>query len=192
MQKPLVTIGLVLFKAEHYLKLCLGSLLAQDYPNVEILIRDQSPNGEAYDYIVSALKIVLRTRDLKRFRINRQAAQKALRIAPDRRAELVQKITQVLKGAKFVTQAYNSSSHPAEFLSSQAVGFDALVEFGSKRVAPYSDKTILDELQRHGLYRKHARYASGAPIQLAVISALRAGATDGLVCDLGSKLTRLG
>jgi GT2 family glycosyltransferase len=46
-----VTIGLILLRNEHYLKLSLGSLAAQDYPNLEILVRDQSPNGEAYDYV---------------------------------------------------------------------------------------------------------------------------------------------
>jgi len=49
--QPLVTIGVVLCKNEHYLKLSLGSLAAQDYPNLEILVRDQSPNGEAYDFV---------------------------------------------------------------------------------------------------------------------------------------------
>jgi len=51
MQVSKVTIGVVLLKGERYLKLGLTSLLAQDYPNLEILVRDQSPNGEAYDYV---------------------------------------------------------------------------------------------------------------------------------------------
>lgn len=55
MNQPKVTIGLVLFKAEHYLKWCLESLMEQDYPNVELLIRDQSPNGEAYEFIKKEL-----------------------------------------------------------------------------------------------------------------------------------------
>jgi len=51
MQVPKVTLGVVLRKNEHYLKLSLGSLVAQDYPNLEILVRDQSENGEAYNYV---------------------------------------------------------------------------------------------------------------------------------------------
>ena len=52
---PKVTIGVILFKGEKYLELCLRSLLAQDYPNIEFLFRDQSPNGEAYEYIQNYL-----------------------------------------------------------------------------------------------------------------------------------------
>jgi len=52
---PKVTIGLVLHKNEKYLKPCLTSLLEQDYPYIEFLIRDQSPKAEAYEYIKKEL-----------------------------------------------------------------------------------------------------------------------------------------
>ena len=52
---PKVSIGLVLYKGEKYLKPCIQSLINQDYPNIEFLIRDQSPNGEAYEYIKNEL-----------------------------------------------------------------------------------------------------------------------------------------
>jgi GT2 family glycosyltransferase len=55
MAKPLVTIGLVLYKGEKYLKLALESLMAQDYPNVEYLFRDQGPEGEATAFIRTQL-----------------------------------------------------------------------------------------------------------------------------------------
>ena len=52
---PKVTIGLILHKGEKYLESCLTSLIEQDYPYIEFLIRDQSPNGEAYEYIKKEL-----------------------------------------------------------------------------------------------------------------------------------------
>jgi GT2 family glycosyltransferase len=52
---PKISIGLVLYKGEQYLKTCLESLADQDYPNIEFLIRDQSPNGEAYNYVKDEL-----------------------------------------------------------------------------------------------------------------------------------------
>lgn len=55
MKRPLVTIGLVLYKGEKYLKKCLQSLVAQDYPNLEFLFLDQSPNAEAFKYIQAEL-----------------------------------------------------------------------------------------------------------------------------------------
>lgn len=46
-----VTVGLILYLGEKYFKQSLESLINQDYPDIEFLIRDQSPNGEAAEYI---------------------------------------------------------------------------------------------------------------------------------------------
>lgn len=54
MNKPKVTIGVLLFKDEKYLAYSLTSLLDQDCENIEFIFRDQSPNGEVYDYILKA------------------------------------------------------------------------------------------------------------------------------------------
>ena len=51
MKQPKVTVGLILYLGQKYLLKSIPSLLNQDYPNVEFHFRDQSPNGEAYDYI---------------------------------------------------------------------------------------------------------------------------------------------
>ncbi len=48
---PKVTIGLILYKVNPHLKDSLTSLMEQDYPNIEYLLRDQSPNGEAHNFI---------------------------------------------------------------------------------------------------------------------------------------------
>ena len=55
MNSPTITIGLVLYKGEKYLEACLTSLINQNYPHIEFLIRDQSPNGEAYEFIKKEL-----------------------------------------------------------------------------------------------------------------------------------------
>lgn len=52
MEKPTVTIGVILFTGcEKYLPHSLKSLLSQDYPNLEVLLRDQSPNHEVYTWM---------------------------------------------------------------------------------------------------------------------------------------------
>lgn len=53
MNLPKVTIGLVLYKGEEYLRYSLPSLINQDYPNIEFIFRDHSPYGKAYNYIRS-------------------------------------------------------------------------------------------------------------------------------------------
>jgi len=57
---PQVTIGVILFKGEKYLKYSLGSLVNQDYKNVEFLVRDQSPNGEAYEYVMKEIPEIVK------------------------------------------------------------------------------------------------------------------------------------
>ena len=66
MQTPLVTIGLVLHQNEQYLKPCLEDLLRQDYQNIEFLVRDQSPQGEAFEYIRHNLPEVFRAIKIER------------------------------------------------------------------------------------------------------------------------------
>jgi len=54
-QYPKVTVGLVLYLVNPHLKESLRSLVNQDYPNIEYLFRDQSPKGEAYEFIKKEL-----------------------------------------------------------------------------------------------------------------------------------------
>ena len=63
---PLVTIGLVLYKNEEYLKPCLEGLMNQDYPNIEFVMRDQSPQGEAIEYIQYNLPDVFQSTKIER------------------------------------------------------------------------------------------------------------------------------
>src|SRR5690242_20286147 len=58
MNTPKVTIGLILFKGEKYLSQSLPTLADQDYPNLEFLWRDQSPNGEALEYVQKNLPAI--------------------------------------------------------------------------------------------------------------------------------------
>jgi GT2 family glycosyltransferase len=51
MKNPKVTIGVILYKNTKYLAHSLSSLLDQDYDNIEYSFRDQSPNGEVYNYL---------------------------------------------------------------------------------------------------------------------------------------------
>ena len=50
-----VSIGVVLHEISDYLRWSLPSLISQDYPDLEILIRDQSPKGEVSEWIQKEL-----------------------------------------------------------------------------------------------------------------------------------------
>jgi GT2 family glycosyltransferase len=66
MNYPKVTVGVVLHKINPHLKDCLESLVNQDYPNTEYLFLDQSPNGEAYDFIEKKLPDVFDVVDIEK------------------------------------------------------------------------------------------------------------------------------
>ena len=51
MKHSKVTVGIILYKDTTYLPWSLPSLLDQDYPDIEFVIRDQSPEGEVYDWL---------------------------------------------------------------------------------------------------------------------------------------------
>lgn len=51
MNKPKVTVGVILYKDTKYLAYSLTSLLDQDYGNIEFIFRDQSPESEVYAYL---------------------------------------------------------------------------------------------------------------------------------------------
>lgn len=49
---PKITVGLVLYEGQKYLPFSIASLLQQDYPGeIEFLLRDQSPHGEAKQFL---------------------------------------------------------------------------------------------------------------------------------------------
>lgn len=160
-------------------------------PDDELVVGVMTGRPPAYDYIMSALKIVLRTKDLVRFKVSRKDAQKTLRIEPQSRSELVKQISALLKERGLVEQAFNSSS-AGLFVTGAAVEFDPRVRFGNGCIEIYDEKTILQKLQSHGLYRKDGRFANGMPLRLGVVNGLRTGTTSGFTSELKHYLSRLG
>ena len=68
MNIPKITIGIVLYKGEKYLKKCISSLLNQSYKNFELLLRDQGPDHEALAYIEKNYPEILADDRVKVFR----------------------------------------------------------------------------------------------------------------------------
>src|SRR5882724_2861274 len=147
--------------------------LIEKAPDDELVVGVLS-GPTTYNYIASALRKVLRSKDLARFGINRQTAQRALRIEPARRAELIKGIADVVKQRKLVGSAFNSSM-AGFFVNGSSVGFDPRVKFGGGHVAEYSEKTVLRKLKDHGLYKRSKRYEDGRPMRIGVINCLRSG-----------------
>lgn len=160
-------------------------------PDDELVVSVDAGGPFAYDYPVSALRIVLRTKDLKQFGINRSDAQKALRIEPGARSELVREVANVLKSKKLVGAAFNSGGNDGTFVTGKDVEFDSRAKFGDGHVAEYDEKTILRLLQQHGVYKRHAKFAGKAALRVAVVNGLRAETSAGFLGELARDLKSL-
>jgi len=134
--------------------------------------------GQVYEYAASALWRVLMPQDspedLSRWQLSAAQINRALRLRPDLRAQLVRAASDVLKAHKIIGSAYNTRTHPQYFAQ---MDYMPECEYGEKRVRPYDLATMASDFQRHKVYARHPRYDS-APITLAVINALDDRAAD--------------
>ncbi len=155
-------------------------------PDDELVVKVSVGYGHPYDYVVSALRIVLRTEYFKRFQVNSKKALAAMRIDPQRRAEIVEDVSKVVQ-RKYVGKAYNSQDTPNLFVTAP---YSSQVLVGGGQTVPYNDK-ILNSLQKYGLYKVTDRFRTGEPIRVGFISALRRASFDDFWTQIEGKLKAL-
>jgi hypothetical protein len=164
--------------------------LIEKAPDDELVVGVLS-SPTTYAYITSALRIVLRSKDLARFRVDRKVAQRALRIEPGKRAALVKGIAEIIKARRLVGPAFNSSMN-GFFINGGNVGFDPRVRFGNGHIAEYSEKTMLQKLQSHGVYKRGSRFANGEPVRVGIVNSVKGGNTSKFLGSLSQELKRIG
>jgi hypothetical protein len=136
-----------------------------------------STGRDVYDYVLSALRIVVRMQDLHRFQVDAKRATSALRLPPARRAELVREASAPLKDQGLIQRAYSSQGVPAAFLNVDGLSFHPSLRFGGNQVHPYDQGTLLQHLRTHGVYKRAAAFADGTPIRIGLINTLGATVT---------------
>src|SRR5206468_11616279 len=107
-----------------------------------------------YDYPAGALRVVVMTRDLRRFGVDPKRALRNLKMEPRLRFRIVQDISKLAKNRGWVGDSYRSDSSPGAFLSADNVGFDMLLKFGDGQVAPQDERGPLGSIRRFGIYRR--------------------------------------
>lgn len=135
-----------------------------------------------YDYVATALQIIVYPQDYERFNINPEFATKTLRLAPDSRAMMVRTASDLLKQKKLIGNAYNSRSHAQLFGS---LDFMPSLEYGNSRVRPYTNQSLANDFVQNGLYARHPRFQD-APIRIAVVNTLN----DNIVGDFVEAMRR--
>lgn len=139
----------------------------------ELVVRVLAGRNE-YEYVASALRIVVKMEHFKRFGVNAQDVLKALRMEPPTRAHLVREISTIAKERALIGDAYNTQNASKCFLVSTDIGFDPYLRFGGNSRCKYDEKKVLQHLRDYGLYRK----SNDSNIQIGVVSALPTTTTE--------------
>lgn len=122
----------------------------QNASDDELVVKVQvGQNG--YDYPVSALNVILMTSYLSKFGVDAGKAINAFRITPTVRHQILKNILQAL--GETGESLYSSQTHPQLFLTSKDIGFDPKLRLGNNQVCLAEEKSLLQSLQKYGLYK---------------------------------------
>lgn len=135
------------------------------------LMVEVSSDKYTYEYPASALHILIEPDNhdaLQRFNISPHHAQRALNLRPDARSQLVKILSDQLKTANIIDNAYNSRTAPELFLQTT---FDPSIEFANNKTRDFDFDSLATHFQKNGMYSRHARFED-APIKIAIINTL--------------------
>jgi hypothetical protein len=160
-------------------------------PDDELVVRVESGHNQ-YEYVLSALRIVVRTADFRKFNVSSSHALRVLRIDPSQRNKLVNNICDMLRARGIIGQSYSSNQDKHLFLSQDDVGFKPSLRFGNDKTLPYEERNLFGALHTLGLYRKSPKFQEGKPIRLGIVNGLADVKAEEYSLALGKELTSLG
>jgi len=123
--------------------------------------------GDHYHYLASALRIVMRTGDYKRFGVDSKKVLNILKIEPKLRSELVAAISEIARKSGLIENAYSSLKSPNLFLNSEKLNFNSNLCFGNSQIGRHED--ILRNLQKYGLYKRADKFSETNSICVSII-----------------------
>jgi hypothetical protein len=114
----------------------------------------------AYDFVASALSIVVYTATYAKFGVSAKQATNALRLSPQARLDILVKIWRIFTRRKIVGTAYRSSNIPTLFLNAMDVSFNpSLLLGGGNRIS--EERTLHANLRRYGFYKRSSTFPEG-------------------------------
>lgn len=144
--------------------------VVESAPDDEVVVTVLSGRNE-YDYPAGALRVIVMTRDLRRFGVDPKGALRNLKMEPRQRLRTVQDIAKLAQNRGLIGDSYRSDSSPGEFLSPRDIGFDTRLKFGSGQVALQDERGFLGSIRKFGIYRKIPGLSAATPLRIGVINA---------------------
>jgi len=143
-----------------------------------------------YDFVASALGIVVNTATYARFGIDAKQATSALRLSPQDRLSILVRIGRIFTGRKVVGTPYRANNSSTLFLGATDVNFTPnLLLGGGIRVS--GEKTLQANLRRYGFYKRSDAFQMGTPVRIAVLNAIRSPLVDQFLPHLQEELRAL-
>lgn len=103
-----------------------------------------------YDYVTDALDLVIRLRDIAHFDINKAQMEKALHLKPALHAEMVKRVSDVLKTNQLIANAYSTQNAPALF-TLHAPKF--ALAYGGGKSRPHEPARTSQDFQAAGAHK---------------------------------------
>jgi len=144
-----------------------------------------------YDYVASALRVVVRVQDFGRFKVDRQRALRGLRIEPESRFDMINTIGGLARKHGWIGDHYDSSRSLSDFLYNLDYAELHKLRLGSGAICSYDPKTVLGNLRRFGLYRRNVRFPAGSSVGIGVLNALVGEKLDSFEAGLLKELKML-
>jgi hypothetical protein len=140
-----------------------------DAPDDTWVFRVLSGSNE-YDYLASALCLIIRLEDANRFGVDPSAAERALHIKLSQRASMVKLVSDVLKSHGLIGDAFSTMNTPQVF--SSAIPEDRL-RFGGGRVRDGALDKLTIQFAEAGMYAwPEGAEDGGRELRVSLINAL--------------------
>ena len=123
-----------------------------------------------FEFLASTLQLVVRQAHISRFNIDARRALQVLQMSPTERANQVKVISDGIKEAGAIDNAYNSRIQPDLFFSAD---FEMNLRFAENRVRAYRPETLAQDFTKCSVYALQKK-----TIKICVINALDEQVSD--------------
>ena len=159
--------------------------ILQQAPDQELIVEVSS-----YEYIMSALHIIVRSSDYQRLGINPKIAQKNLRIPPPLRSSIISRVQS--KIGNLIHDCYNSRRSPDLFLDTDSLNFKPVLIFGGNKAIEHNDQTLYNHLLTHGIFKKADPFIIDNTIRVGILDLAQSKGLGSFLNRLGRDLRKLG
>jgi len=145
--------------------------LLSEAPDDAWVVKVKREYNRGYDYVSTALQLIVRNQDFKRLQINGQSALLALQIPPKQRSRMVESIARILRRRGWIGErVYSTSWSKGNFISPQTIDFPPQAKLGDQFVCDCDTRTILRALKTHPPYRVADAIEQSGYLRVGVIN----------------------